>query len=102
MTSSKVTGTTSSWSLGNNCRIKDLQCALGIGQLEKLNRFKLQRQRLVKRYDDVLSAWDIVRPLVSPSWSDAARHLYPIQLNSKRLLDSRKAVYEAQKRRGLG
>ena len=88
--------------LGSNHRITDLQCALGIGQLEKLNRFKLLRERLVKRYDDVLTTWATVRPLVSPSWSDATRHLYPIQLNKERLTKSRKVVYEALKAEGIG
>ena len=88
--------------LGSNHRITDFQCALGIGQLKKLNRFKLQRERLVKKYDDVLKTWDTLRLLVSPPWSDATRHLYPIQLIAEHLTVSRKTTYEALKAEGIG
>ena len=88
--------------LGNNYRLSDLQCALGVGQLEKLSFFQESRKKLVARYDQILSSWDTIHILQSPPNSVATRHLYPIQLIPERLNGSRKEVYEALKAEGIG
>ena len=44
--------------LGFNYRITDLQCALGINQLEKFSIFKQKRRTLVDRYNQNLLAYD--------------------------------------------
>ena len=41
--------------LGYNYRITDIQCALGISQLKKLDRFVDRRRELALRYDKLFS-----------------------------------------------
>ena len=38
--------------LGYNYRITDMQCALGISQLKKLNNFVLKRRKIAQRYNN--------------------------------------------------
>ena len=37
--------------LGYHYRITDIQCALGLSQLKKINKFLTKRKNLAKRYD---------------------------------------------------
>jgi len=88
--------------LGNNYRLTDMQCALGIGQLEKLPFFQERRAVLVDRYNKILTTWDNLRILQSPEDSEATRHLYPVQIVPQRLKTGRKEIYEALKAEGIG
>jgi UDP-4-amino-4,6-dideoxy-N-acetyl-beta-L-altrosamine transaminase len=65
--------------LGFNYRMTELQAALGISQIERLDDFVLKRHIIAERYDNAL----IDLPLVSP-WQHeecySAYHLYPIRI----------------------
>lgn len=64
-------------SLGFNYRLTDIQAALGLSQLNRLNEFVEKRRVLAARYDQLLQGYGYVLP----SQSNAARsahHLYPI------------------------
>lgn len=65
--------------LGYNYRMTELQAALGISQLTRLDRFVSQRNILAKRYDRHLNSLDITRPAQAPQ-NYSAYHLYPIQV----------------------
>jgi dTDP-4-amino-4,6-dideoxygalactose transaminase len=58
---------TSSWlmhgRLGFNYRLDDLSAALGIGQLEKLNRILAARAEVAARYAELLANVDVTPPL---------------------------------------
>jgi len=58
---------TSSWlqhgRLGFNYRMDDISAALGIGQLEKLDRILAARREVAARYDDLLADVDVETPL---------------------------------------
>ena len=57
----------------------DLQAALGLSQLSRLEEFILKRNTLAERYDELL----VDLGFVLPSKQDniiSAYHLYPIQL----------------------
>lgn len=65
--------------LGYNYRLTDIQSALGISQLKKLEGFILQRNRLAERYDQALAGIDWIQtPPPAPTGSRHAYHLYPI------------------------
>lgn len=60
-----------------NFRATDFQCALGISQLAKLDRFVNRRKELAARYDQNLAALaPKLKPLSQPPACDPARHLY--------------------------
>jgi dTDP-4-amino-4,6-dideoxygalactose transaminase len=67
---------------GLNYRLPDVLCALGISQLEKLAKFKLERQRLFSKYVEYLSCIpELIMPTkrdyVDPMW-----HLFPLRVTS--------------------
>lgn len=88
--------------LGYNYRITDLQCALGISQLKKLEMFKKRRKELVKKYDDVFKEWNLLSIPQNPDYSDTTRHLYPIFLELDRFSVGRKVIFDALKAEGIG
>ena len=69
--------------LGFNYRMTDLQAALGISQLRRLDEFVAARHRLADRYDEELSSLPLKLPTRSPD-ARSALHLYPIQLQQNR------------------
>ncbi len=67
--------------LGYNYRITDFQCALGISQLKKLNKFLTKRKKIAKIYDSNLSDNNFfTTPKVKKEFKHAY-HLYPLQIN---------------------
>ncbi len=77
--------------LGFNCRMTDLQAALGRSQLRKLERFKRRRREIVDFYNERLG----FAHLGERPWSDACFHLYPI------LVRDRRAFYFRAREEGL-
>ena len=69
--------------LGYNYRITDFQCALGISQLRKLERFVERRNEIAKRYNEAFSEIDnlITPPKVAEEGWRHAYHIYPLLLN---------------------
>ena len=67
--------------MGFNYRITDIQCALGISQLRKVNKFIRRRKEIAKIYDKEFSGKDIFKiPKVEKNYSHAY-HLYPLQID---------------------
>lgn len=83
--------------LGYNYRMTDIQSALGVSQMGRLDKFIARRHEIAKRYDDALV--DLVQiPFQHPD-TNSAYHLYPIVLDEPK---RRKAVYEALRGAGIG
>jgi UDP-4-amino-4,6-dideoxy-N-acetyl-beta-L-altrosamine transaminase len=87
--------------LGYNYRLTELQAALGITQLSRLEEFTKRRQVIIKKYNQALGSlsW-----LVAPSdlSYNVCHHLYVVQINFEALSLSRKQVMEQLKRDGVG
>ncbi|MEE0862280.1 MAG: UDP-4-amino-4,6-dideoxy-N-acetyl-beta-L-altrosamine transaminase [Lachnospiraceae bacterium] len=83
--------------LGYNYRITDIQAALIISQLNKLDLFVKRRKEIVDKYNDAFS--DMPELIVQKEIieSDTARHLYIVQLDIDRLYASRFEIFEALK-----
>jgi len=84
--------------LGFNYRLTDIQCALGISQLKKLNRFLQRRREIVERYNEAF----VNSPLKiqhTPKWSTPARHLYTIRLNEEH---RRREVFDSLLAKNIG
>lgn len=88
-------------SLGYNYRLTDLQSALGLSQLQRIDPFIARRRVLAARYDQMLADLPVVLPWQHPDGLSAF-HLYPVMLKLNEILQSRKMVYNALRRAGIG
>ena len=70
---------------GQNYRITDFQCALGISQLKKLNKFVRMRRKIANEYNRFLK--DDERFLIPRENKEIyhSYHLYPLQVNLKKI-----------------
>ncbi|MFP3939052.1 MAG: UDP-4-amino-4,6-dideoxy-N-acetyl-beta-L-altrosamine transaminase [Thermoanaerobaculia bacterium] len=87
--------------LGYNYRLTDLQCALGLSQLEKLPRFLARRRELAARYDAAFAEDGRVRPLDGGERSEHAYHLYVVRLAGE-AAGRRDEVFAGLRERGIG
>lgn len=81
--------------LGYNYRMTDMQAALVISQLDKLELFKARRKEIVKKYDEAFSRLPQVIVQEEIPESDTTRHLYILRINPKKLTIDRKRFFEA-------
>ncbi len=89
--------------LGFNYRIPDVLCALGLSQLNKLDRFVARRRELTALYARLLpERAPKARLATSPAHSNAALHLLTVLIDFEDLGLTRRAVVEALKARGVG
>jgi len=88
--------------LGFNYRLTDVQCALGLSQLAKLDRFLARRAAIAARYREALGslagvALQAVAPDVRHAW-----HIFPLLLDLERLAADRRAIFTALRAEGIG
>jgi len=89
--------------LGFNYRISDINCALALSQLRKLERFVKRRSGLVKIYDNHISRLNnYIKPIgkannCCPSW-----HLYPVFVNFDNFSFSRRDFMLYLKENSIG
>ncbi len=84
--------------VGWNYRITDLQCALGVSQVAKLERFVARRRALAARYGDLLAELPEVATPAEAEGVESAWHLYVIRVPAQR----RRAVFESMRSAGIG
>jgi len=88
--------------LGFNYRLTDLQCALGLSQLRKLDRFLARRQAIAARYREALAGvpgvtLQSIERNVRHAW-----HIFPILLDLDRFAADRRAIFAAFRAEGIG
>ncbi len=88
---------------GFNYRATDIQCALGLSQLRKLDRFAECRSRLVEHYDALLRDADLpVTPIARNPQCEPAWHLYAVLIDFAALGVERARVMRRLRDRGVG
>lgn len=88
--------------LGYNYRLTDIQCALALSQLRKLDRFSARRKELVRRYNEAFRELPEVFVQQENEGSDTVRHLYVLRLNLERLRCGRQEFYDAMQAENIG
>ena len=84
--------------LGFNYRMTDMQAALGVSQMSRLDAFVDRRHRLAARYAEALAALPLSLPPAEPE-GRSALHLYVVRVGAGH---DRRAVFEALRARDIG
>lgn len=84
--------------LGLNYRMTELQAALGVSQLKRIDEFVAARHHLAKRYDAKFAGVPITLPHQAES-GYSALHLYPIMVNDPA---QRKPLFDYLREKGIG
>ena len=87
--------------LGFNYRMTDVQAALGLSQMARVDAYVAARNWLAARYDALLARLPVVAPWQHPD-GVSARHLYVVRLKLKEIRTSQREVFESMRRAGIG
>ena len=88
--------------LGFNYRLTDLQCALALSQLGKLQRFTRRRNQIAQLYDGLFAECDYLTPLAQNPNCLNAYHLYVVQWDAARTGIDRDEAFANLRANGIG
>lgn len=86
--------------LGHNYRITDIQCALGLSQLQHLDAWVSRRAHLAELYTEALAAVDGVSPLQCDRRAMHAWHLFVVRVFGQGL-SPRDRAFQGLRERGV-
>ncbi|OUM90190.1 UDP-4-amino-4,6-dideoxy-N-acetyl-beta-L-altrosamine transaminase [Parageobacillus thermoglucosidasius] len=88
--------------LGYNYRMTDLQAALGISQMDKLDRFIERRREIANMYNEAFKTMDSVIVPMQLERTQSGWHLYVLQLKLDKLKRSRREIFESLRAENIG
>ena len=88
--------------LGFNYRLNDVQCALGLSQLEKLPAWVARRREIAAVYRAALADNPTLRLPQVPADRESGWHLYPMRLTGDDPAPRRAELFAALRQRGIG
>jgi UDP-4-amino-4,6-dideoxy-N-acetyl-beta-L-altrosamine transaminase len=87
--------------LGFNYRMNDIQAALGLSQMKRLDKYVKRRQEIAKHYDNALKKLPLVIPWQSPS-NYSSYHLYTILIKKNLTQKTQRQVYDELIKKNIG
>jgi UDP-4-amino-4,6-dideoxy-N-acetyl-beta-L-altrosamine transaminase len=88
--------------LGYNYRLPDLNCALGLSQLDRLDAWLARRRAIARSYDAAITGAPGLTPPVSLPDREPAWHIYPLRLDLDQLRVGRAKVFAALRAENIG
>lgn len=86
--------------LGFNYRMTDIQAALGLSQMLRLDEFVRRRHEIAKFYNYAFSSQPITAPWQAPG-AYSSYHLYPIRINESKCKKNQRQVYGSLRESGI-
>lgn len=86
---------------GFNYRMTDIQAALGISQLKKIEKFAKRRKEIVKFYKKEFSGDERFSFLDEKNFADSCFHLFPLLLNLEKIKFTKKEIFTKLQESGL-
>jgi len=87
--------------LGENYRLSDVACALGLSQLKRLDDFIAKRTHIAHYYDAAFKNNPFFTTIAIDTTKKTSYHLYPILLD-RSLWCSKEEIFEALHAKGIG
>ena len=87
--------------LGYNYRITEIQCALGISQLKKLDGFRRRRREIVDLYNGAFKDCERLKNPLEKDYCDSNFHLYVLQFDFEAIKKSRAQVMHELRNKGV-
>jgi len=87
--------------LGFNYRMTELQAALGLSQMERIEDFISRRHKIAQKYDNAFKE-EHLEIHAPPNRGESSLHLYIVQLKLSEIARSHKEVFDCMRRLGIG
>lgn len=87
--------------LGYNYRLTDIQAALGLSQLKRLDRFVEKRRQIVDTYNQAFASIEGLQTLEEKAYSQAAWHLYPLLIDFEHFNITKQEFFAQMKQSGI-
>ncbi len=88
--------------LGFNYRLTEMQAALGLSQIKRLDMFKARRREIIAQYNAAFAGMQLLKTPFEGEGLCSCFHLYIVRIDFKTLGMSRKEVMAALMERGVG
>jgi len=97
----KASGWLSHERLGYNFRLSDINCALGIVQLSRIEQIKAKRRQVAKWYQEMLANDDRLIVPVEPDKCDVSWFVFVVRLADRDTLQQRNSILEVMKKQNI-
>jgi perosamine synthetase len=88
--------------LGYNYRITDIQCALAVSQMDKLDSFIAARRLMAKFYDKAFDKMPYIKPLQTQARDCSSHHIYVVAIDFKKIGLTRNQFMKKLSDQGVG
>lgn len=88
--------------LGYNYRMTEMQAALGISQLKRINEILKKREKVAEMYNEKLKKIPQIKTPCQSPWAKISWFVYVIRLNKKYSRQDRDQIIKKLKKKGIG
>lgn len=86
--------------IGYNYRMTDIQAALGLSQMSRLDEYVQRRHQIADKYNIALATLPLVIPWQHPD-SYSSYHLYPVRIQLPKTKKTQRQIYDALHAAGI-